>query len=70
MEGPFKSKAAAVKHVLAKGFTKHEGTGESGDYGYGSREYYSKPGCETNQYGTPQDMLTISKVGGREWYVG
>lgn len=60
----FKSVTAARKAVIAAGFTKHEGVGQAGDYAYGSREYYSRPGCEVNQFGCPMEIATISKMPG------
>lgn len=59
----FRTKAAATHAVLALGYIEHTGTGESGDAGYGSREYYARPNCELNQYGVPMDTATVSKVG-------
>ena len=62
------NKQQARKEVARLGYTIHDGVGESGDYGYGSREYYHKP--EARMIGrVPQDKhATISRVG-REWLI-
>lgn len=64
---PFAKKTQAIAAVKAQGYTHHEGTGESGDHGYGSREYFSKPGCARNTWGAALDTADVSKVG-RVWY--
>lgn len=40
----FPSKSKAKAYVKSLGFTELFDTTESGDHGYGSREYYRKPG--------------------------
>lgn len=62
----FANKAAARKAILALGYTDHYLTGQCGDGGHGSREYYKAPNAELNEYGAPVTKHgTISKVGKR-----
>lgn len=62
-EFPTKSKARA--HVKSLGYTKLIDVTESGDYGYGSREYYRKPSLND---GFVREA-SISKVGSTCWFV-
>lgn len=64
-----KTKAAAKKAVIVQGFTVHFDTGESGDGGYGSREYFTKLDAQKNEFGFPLQYATISKVGRLGWHI-
>lgn len=56
----FKSKLAGVREIKRLGYTVFVETSESGDHGWGSREYYAKPGTDLRG--------NVSKVG-RQWAV-
>ena len=58
------SKSKAIAILRGRGFTEHYDTGECGDGGYGSREYYCRPGAERNEFQQPYDNATISRLGG------
>lgn len=62
----FKSKAQAVKAVESRGYV-YEGEGQCGDGAFGTRIYFSKPGCEKNQFGCPMDTAQVDKVRGLGW---
>lgn len=51
MQGPL-SKTEAKKRLRDAGYV-FEKLGESGDYGYGSREYWVKPNSPKNEFGSP-----------------
>jgi hypothetical protein len=59
-------KQQAINEVRAKGYTVKDGEGESGDHGYGSRLYFSKPDSPRNRYNVPLVTAVVSKVG-RDW---
>lgn len=60
LDEEFRSKRAATKHLAGLGYPKHLFTTESGDYGYGSREYYTKA--------DGQGRASVSKVAGA-WFI-
>lgn len=60
----YKTKSAAIKAVKAAGYTVHVDTSSSGDYAYGSREYFAKPDSKKNEYGFPLSHATVSKLPG------
>jgi len=60
----FKTKTQARNAVIALGCNVLDGLGQSGDYAYGSREYYSKPNSPRNDYGASMDHAEISKLPG------
>lgn len=55
----FTTKAKALRFLKEKGYTEHYSTTESGDHGYGSREYFKNAAGE---------LASASKVE-REWLV-
>lgn len=61
----YTTKSAAVKALADLGYTKHIYSGECGDGGWGSREYYAKPDF-THEEGRLDYQATASKVG-HEW---
>lgn len=64
----FHSKRDATAYVAGLGYTVHCGTSASGDHGHGSREYYTGPSAELNQYGWPLNTMSVSQVGAN-WMV-
>jgi hypothetical protein len=61
------TKNEAIKAVVALGYTNHFSTGESGDYGYGSRLYYKNPNVVPIANGNFSHAY-ISKLG-KNWVV-
>jgi hypothetical protein len=66
----FASKHAAATYCKQTlGHSVHYDSGQSGDGGWGSREYFKAPDAPLNEYGFPVDKCsTISRVG-RFWHV-
>lgn len=62
----FATKREAQTFARQQGYTVLHDRGESGDGGYGSREYWTYAGCPQNAFGWPMDTLWLSKVG-RVW---
>lgn len=67
--GPFETAEAAVEFLATKGKTHHEGTGECGDYGYGSRLYYCAPDTERNEFGAPVPLAATASYVCGKWVV-
>lgn len=66
----FYSKHEAAKYCRnVLGHTDHFGTGQCGDGGWGSREYFRAPDAPKNKYGVTSDKYSsISRIG-RKWII-
>lgn len=62
------SKKKAIDFVVGQGFTEQYDVGISGDGEHGSRLYYRRPGDSRGVNGTPEEHMTISRVGAF-WFI-
>lgn len=59
----YSSRKEAQAALMSMGYTEFEGLSQCGDYGQGSREYWSKPNSPKNDYGVPTEQRSISRLG-------
>jgi hypothetical protein len=57
-----RTKSAAIAAIKANGYTVHVGSGQCGNYAWGSREYFNKPETPDRQ----QPAARASRVG-KHW---
>lgn len=65
----FLNKFLARNYLHKNGYTQFEEYSESGDFGPGSREYWSVPGCERNEFGVALKCADLSQISARGWWV-